>query len=118
MMFSYNDRGLLTRIEAKVDVALTRLGVVESRQATHEAICDVREKNFEEYKRKKEIEDDRSVEEWQDFRKESTSDRSRIRDEIWQSNTRLLWKVILAMGVLLAAATGAAWTLLTHHQIP
>jgi len=111
-MFSDRDRAQITRIEAKADMALSRISVIEGKQATHEAICDQREKSFDEYKIMKNRENERSAAEWDDFRKESSSDRARIRTELWDSNSALLWKIVLAMGTLLAMATGAMWELL------
>ena len=106
-MFNNKDRGAFIRLELKIDQALIRLGVVESKQASHEAICDVREKQFEEYVRRKETEQNRSEEEWDKFKSESREHRNRIESGIWASHNSLLLKVIWAMFILLVATSGA-----------
>src|SRR6266566_3913490 len=116
-MFSSIDRQSIARLEAKVDICLTRLGMVESKQTTHEAVCNERDKTFEEYRNRKEKEQVHSVEEWEDFREESNKDRQRIRNEIWESSNKLLWKIIFAMGVLLGATASVSWALITHRVV-
>ncbi len=106
-MFNNKDRGAFIRLEMKIDQALVRLGVVESKQSSHETICDVREKQFEEYVRRKETEQNRSEEEWDKFKNESREHRNRIESGIWASHNSLLLKVIWAMFILLIATSGA-----------
>jgi len=107
LMFNNKDRGAFIRLEMKIDQALVRLGVVEGKQASHEAICDVRERQFEEYVRRKEMEQSRSEEEWDKFKNESRDHSNRIESGIWASHNSLLLKVIWAMFILLVATSGA-----------
>jgi hypothetical protein len=115
MMFSPRDREALIRLETKVDVALTRVAAVEAEQIAHKGICDVREKRIEEYMARKERDEEHSRDEWEKFADDSRADRAKIRKELWDSNNQLLWKLIVAMGVLLAAVSSAAWALMQHH---
>ena len=107
MMFNGRDRETAIRLEVKIDQALARIGTVESKQATHEGICDVRHKQFEEYVTRKSAEEARSVVEWDKFMEESRAHRERIQASVWESNSLLQKRLIGAMFTILVAASGA-----------
>jgi len=111
MMFNDRDRETAIRLEVKVDQALARIGTLESKQATHEGICEVRHKQFEQYVLRKTEEEAHSVLELDKFMEESRAHRNRIETSVWASNAALQWRLIGAMFVLLIAACGAVVTL-------
>ena len=95
------------RLEAKSDMALQRMGAIESKQAAHEGICNERQRQFESYVARMAAEQLHSSAEWERFTAESREHRNRIEASVWASNTRLLWKLVGAMFTLLLATSGA-----------
>jgi len=107
MMFNREDRALLIRVEAKADMALNRIGLLEGRQATHEAICDQREKAALEYRANVKENEQESRIEWKKF-KDSTE----------AATTQLLWKIIVAMFAVIGGAAGIILALFEHGALP
>lgn len=100
-MFSRSDRSLLYELKAKLEVMTGRIGAVETKQATQEAIAKMHDDDAKEFRR-----------EFEGFRSESRMWREAMQNSVYSSNNALLWRVIGAMGALLTLAITIGFTLL------
>jgi hypothetical protein len=108
------DRALLVRLEAKIDIQQSQIQVIQQKQATHEAICDQREAIAEKYREALANREGQSEAEWSDFQKESRDDRARIREDVWSSMNQLQWRIIGALFGIVALAAGIIVTVVEH----
>jgi hypothetical protein len=124
MMFSPSDRNelkalslTLAKLDGKIDALAVRTTAVEQKQSTHEAICEIRDKEFNNFVARTDKDDREAKEEWERFRDESRRDRASIREAIWTSHTNLLWKTIGGMSIIITGIAGIVVALMEKGLI-
>jgi hypothetical protein len=124
MMFSPSDRSELkalvlaiAKLDGKVDALATRTAVLEQKQSTHEAICEIRDKEFNNFVARAGKDESEAKEEWERFKDESRRDRASIREAIWTSHTNLLWKTIGGMSIIITGIAGIVVALMEKGLI-